>query len=276
MFGYVVADLEKLSDENKERYRSCYCGLCRKIGSKYGTIHRMTLNYDLTFLTLLLSSLYEPDEITKTERCLVHPLSARAYWQTEITDYTAAMTIALSYYKAKDDWHDDKTLTSLLVMSVLQKEAAEIENQYPHKWNAICTNLKMLSDLEASNCQEPDRCANLFGSLMGELFVWKQDRWEPILRRMGAALGRYIYLMDALLDLPADLQKNRYNPFSSRPSPKQATDNYLPVLNMMMGECCAEFEKLPVLQDLDILRNILYSGVWSRYHNQKFKEQNHD
>ena len=276
MFGYVVADLETLSDENKERYRSCYCGLCRKIGSKYGTIHRMTLNYDLTFLTLLLSSLYEPEEITKTKRCLVHPLSARSYWQTEITDYTAAMTIALSYYKAKDDWHDDQALNSLFVMSVLRKKAAEIETQYPRQWNSICTNLKALSALEASNCQEPDRCANLFGNLMGELFAWKQDRWEPILRRMGAALGRYIYLMDALLDLSADLKKNRYNPFGSRPAPEQAIDNYLPVLNMTMGECCTEFEKLPVLQDLDILRNILYSGVWSRYYNQKFKEQNHD
>ena len=34
---------------------------------------------------------------------------------------------------------------------------------------------------------------------------------------------------------------------------------------MMMSECCKEFEQLPILQNVDILRNILYSGVWCRY-----------
>ena len=34
---------------------------------------------------------------------------------------------------------------------------------------------------------------------------------------------------------------------------------------MMMSECCREFEKLPILENVEILRNILYSGVWCRY-----------
>ena len=37
------------------------------------------------------------------------------------------------------------------------------------------------------------------------------------------------------------------------------------ILTMMMSECCKEFEQLPILQNVDILRNILYSGVWCRY-----------
>ena len=34
---------------------------------------------------------------------------------------------------------------------------------------------------------------------------------------------------------------------------------------MMMAETCREFEKLPIIKYGDILRNILYSGVWCRF-----------
>ncbi len=34
---------------------------------------------------------------------------------------------------------------------------------------------------------------------------------------------------------------------------------------MLIGECAAEFEKLPLLQDVEIMRSILYSGVWMQY-----------
>ena len=276
MFGYVVADFNALSEEHKERYRSCYCGLCRKIGEEYGTIQRLTLNYDLTFLALLLSSLYEANELSCRSRCLIHPKSARPYWQTEATSYAAAMNIALSYHKAKDDWNDEKNVAGFLLMSALQKDAMLVANQYPRQWNTICTCLKELSYLETKNCQEPDLCANLFGQLMGELFVWKNDNWEPILREMGEALGRYIYLMDAVLDLPEDIKQGRYNVLKSRTSPVHVVDDYYPLLTMMIGECCCAFEKLPIMQDLDILRNILYAGVWVRFHNRKHKEQEHD
>lgn len=276
MFGYVVADLNALSDEQKERYRSCYCGLCRKIGTEYGNVQRLTLNYDLTFLALLLSSLYEADEISSSGRCLVHPKSPHTYWQTDATVYAAAMSIALSYQKAKDDWKDERHVSAFFLMSALKKDAESVSKQYPRQWNAICTCLEDLSSLEAVNCQDADLCTNLFGKLMGELFVWKNDNWEPVLRDMGEALGRYIYLTDAVLDLPGDIKYGRYNVLQSRTDSVHAAMDYLPVLNMMIGECCCAFEKLPVLQDLDILRNILYSGVWVRFHNRKNKEHEYD
>ena len=29
MFGYVIANLEGLTQAQKDRYKGCYCGLCR-------------------------------------------------------------------------------------------------------------------------------------------------------------------------------------------------------------------------------------------------------
>ncbi len=42
-------------------------------------------------------------------------------------------------------------------------------------------------------------------------------------------------------------------------------DRVKSMLMMMMAETCREFEKLPIIKYTDILRNILYSGVWCRF-----------
>ena len=36
-------------------------------------------------------------------------------------------------------------------------------------------------------------------------------------------------------------------------------------LTLLLGEGAVAFEQLPLVEDLSILRNILYSGVWTKY-----------
>ena len=48
MFGYVIPNQAALSPEAQARYRSAYCGLCRRIGALHGLRGRLTLSYDLT------------------------------------------------------------------------------------------------------------------------------------------------------------------------------------------------------------------------------------
>ena len=62
MFGYVIADREIMTEEQVGRYRAYYCGLCRALKRRHGAAARFTLNYDMTFLVLLLSSMCEPEE----------------------------------------------------------------------------------------------------------------------------------------------------------------------------------------------------------------------
>ena len=265
MFGYVVANREQLSKEQIERYQSCYCGLCHTIGKRHGTLQRLALNYDMTFLILLLSSLYEPDEYSRTGRCVTHPVTAHSYWYSEITNYAADLNIALAYHNCMDDWHDDKALKSLFLARAFQSAAHEVAASYPVQWQAICTCMKQLQEIEKQNLQEPDLGANTFGEMMGTLFVWKEDRWSPLLRQIGQSLGRFIYLMDAVSDVEKDIKSNSYNPLRSRFAHGATKEDYRPVLKQMIGECTDSFERLPLLQDLGLLRNILYSGVWCRF-----------
>lgn len=278
MFGYVVADRTALSEEEIQRYQGCYCGLCRVIGQQYGTMRRLALNYDITFLVLLLSSLYEPDEQTTSGRCLAHLGKPKSFWSTEITGYGAAMNVALAYYHCMDDWQDDRSAKAFLQAKLFQTSEHTISTQYPRQSVAIRQCIASLKEIETKQLQDPDAGANAFGALMGQLLIWKEDRWAPVLYRLGESLGRYIYLLDALLDLPKDIRTGAYNPFTSRYQQGLKKEDYLPVLKILMGECTEAFEQLPLLQDLSLLRNILYSGVWTRFYagnSPSDKEESH-
>ena len=42
---------------------------------------------------------------------------------------------------------------------------------------------------------------------------------------------------------------------------------------MLIAEAAESFEILPLEQDLDLLRNVIYSGVWQRYHLKQERKQ---
>ena len=63
MFGYVMANQDGLSAEAKERYHAAYCGLCHALGKRHGQKSRLTLTYDLAFLAVFLSALYEENSV---------------------------------------------------------------------------------------------------------------------------------------------------------------------------------------------------------------------
>lgn len=85
MFGYVIADLGRLTEAQRLRYHSVYCGLCRALYADYGAAGALALTYDMTFLTLLLAALYEPEERSGAARCLRHPVRAQQWASSEFT-----------------------------------------------------------------------------------------------------------------------------------------------------------------------------------------------
>ena len=103
---------------------------------------------------------------------------------------------------------------------------------------------------------------------MGELLVYREDLWAPKLRAMGMALGRFIYLADAALDLRQDLRRGSYNPWLAMGGEVSPED----YLVLAMGACTEEYEKLPLVQDKKLLDNILYSGVWCVLRARQRKE----
>lgn len=113
MFGFVTADLAGLNEQQRKRYKAYYCGLCRSLSERHGSFARFTLTYDMTFLVMVLSGLYEPFDLSGEAPCPAHPLGKRAFLQSEISDYAADMNVALAYLNCLDDWHDELNAAAL-------------------------------------------------------------------------------------------------------------------------------------------------------------------
>ena len=265
MFGYVIINKGDMKFKEFDIYHSYYCGLCRLLKKKYGFTGQLTLTYDLTFVVMLLSSLYEPEVREGVTNCVAHPLEKHQTRQTIYTEYGADMNILLSYYKCMDDWTDEKKVSKLTYAKLLKKGYHKAYNKYPEKARKIEALLRELSKEEEKGSCDLDRMAGLFGSIMSEVLSPRADEWEESLRSMGFYLGKFIYLMDAYEDVYEDRKKGRYNPFILKCDDPDFEEETRTILTMMMAECSREFEKLPIIDYVEILRNIIYSGVWYRY-----------
>lgn len=275
MFGYVVANWKELEKDQQERYRSVYCGICRDIRIRSSQLARMGLRYDMAFLALLLMSLYEPEEEQGKRACGLHPIRPRPWVENEFTRYSADMNVALAYFNFQDDWEDDRKYSAKFMAEMLRKHYDPILEAYPRQCGAMETCLKKLSELEKAGCANPDEPAGAFGDLMAELMVYKEDLWAPTLRELGSALGRFIYLLDAVLDYDKDEKKGNYNPFLAMGTGKDP-GRWEEYLVLTMSRCAQAFERLPLVQDKALLDNILYSGVWVTYRGMTRKEEHHD
>lgn len=271
MFGFVTANQKELTKAQQDRYGSVYCGICRRIRLQSGQVARLGLSYDMAFLALLLMSLYEPEEEQGKNHCLMHPVKRRPWVDNVFIQYCADMNVALAYYNCLDDWQDDGKRSAKTMANWLEDRLPAIEEKWPRQCAAIRESLKKLLALEKEHCPNPDLPAGVFGELMGELLVFEEDLWASTLRRMGHALGRVIYLMDAALDYDRDEKKGKYNPWRAMGRGKNP-DRWEESLILTMGRCTAEFERLPLVQDKPLLDNILYSGLWVRYRGSGKKE----
>lgn len=262
MFGYVLPNEYALSDLQKKRYHAYYCGICHSLGKNHNTFCRSTLSYDMTFMALFLDGFMMTDNMTAGfERCVMKPKNKHEYYQGDVIDYAADMNIALTYHKLMDDWKDDRKLIRRGEAGLLKKSYMQIAEKYPRQCRAIEQGLKDINLMESRHETNPDLPTARFGQILGEVFLRNPDfDTAEHFRSFGDALGRFIYLMDAVMDLKDDLKKKRYNPLTAMRHLQP-----VPVLSLFLGDCIKSYEKLPKNLNHDLIENILYSGVWIAY-----------
>lgn len=275
MFGYININQKELTEENRKTYQAYYCGLCRRLKSNCGAKGQMLLNYDMTFLVVLLTGLYELENKESEFICALHPTKKRRVWINEATDYAADMNLILAYHNLIDDWKDEKAYTKKAFVKMLDKDYTRIMSKYPRQVKAIEEFMKKTEEVERNNETNLDAVAGLTGEMLGEVFCQREDEWAEELRTLGFYMGKFIYIMDAYEDYDSDLSKNEYNPLTFLVSESvQDMDTLCRLLlTSMMSECAKSFERLPILLHADILRNILYSGVWSKYEYLQLKKK---
>lgn len=275
MFGYININRKELSEESSRAYQAYYCGLCQTLKRNCGTKGQMLLNYDMTFLVVLLTGLYELENKETEFICPLHPAKKRQAWINEATDYAADMNVLLAYHNLEDDWKDDKAYAKKTFAKMILKDYERIKQKYPRQAAAVEKYMQELAAAEESGEANIDVISGLTGEMTSEIFDWKEDEWSEELRCLSFYMGKFIYLMDAYEDLEKDKRQQRYNPFSKMDYQKEGDfETFVKLLlTSMMAECAKSFERLPILMHADILRNVLYSGVWSKYEYLQLKKK---
>ena len=275
MFGYIAPRLDQLTDEQKHRYRACYCGLCQCLHESSGSDRRFFLSNDMTFLAILLSSLYDLKETEQSKHCLLHPVRKQNYVQTRLSSYAADMNLLLMYWKMEDRIMDDRSILGKMGKHRLEPSLERIAQIWPIQTSGVQESLTAIWKEEKKDHPDPDLLCNLSGRMLGYVFVPDpEDFWASELYALGAGLGRFVYWMDAWEDLKDDQKHHRFNPLEPYLGRKDYQEFVQYTLEMLIAEAAEHFELLPLEKDLDILRNVLYSGVWQRYytllqHNHK-------
>lgn len=266
MFGYVRINKMDLTFREFDYYKGYYCGLCKYLKENHGEVSRLSLNYDITFLILILTALYKLDSDITYERCIANPLKKKMRIVNEITEYAASMNILLSYYKLEDNLYDDNGIKDKLAYELYKGKLKKAYEKYPQKAEYIKQQLGNLRELEKQESKSIDKVSNTFGNLMGEIFVYKKDEYEQNLRNIGFNLGKYIYILDAYEDLEEDNKKGRYNPFMDYIDKKEELKNKVDrLISMSLGMATKNIEQLNLEFNKSIIDNIIYSGVYLRY-----------
>lgn len=275
MFGYINVNREKLDPADSSMYQSYYCGLCRVLKEEFGRKGQMLLNYDMAFLIVLLTGLYELEDKKHEFICAVHPSKKQTARCNEATSYAAAMNVLLSAKNFEDDWNDNRSYTKKALLQMFKKDYERVRGKYPRQERAVTKYLHSLERAEKCRERNVDAVAGLTGEMLGEIFAWREDDiWAEELRCLGFYMGKFIYLMDAYEDIDKDEKNHCYNVLSlMQQETEQDFETFSGLmLTSMIAECAKSFERLPILLHAEICRNILYSGVWTKYEYLRLKK----
>lgn len=271
MFGYVRPPLEILPQEEAERFRRAYCGLCHTLGERYGPAARMILNYDFTYLAILLS---DPEEAAPCRRrCVSSPVRLRAYQPaTAALELAADESVILAYWQLRDGVEDHAWASGLKyragarLLESAYKRAAALRPEFDQ---AVRRQLQLLSALEQAKDPSMDRAADSFAVLLSSA---AEELTDPVRKRIMEQLlyhlGRWIYLIDGADDLKKDAESGNYNPVALRYgltdgtwTPESRRD-FATTLDHSIHQMAAAFELWDFGVWTPVLQSTFYGGLF--------------
>lgn len=274
MFGYVTPCKMELKMKDYEKFKAYYCGLCISIKNNIGNIPRVSLNYDMTFLALLLDSLECNNQVYMKKRCLFHPANKKIILKDNAPlKYAAFCNISLSYFKVLDDVYDENSLKGKIMYLCLKRYLSNMPDNFKNIFENIKNKLESLYTLEkSSQSMSIDALSHPFGDLTGFILKSYNNYNASVedLYLLGYNLGKWIYIIDALDDLKKDMQKNKFNAINVCFNDKNLCyDNFIieimPRIDFILGTCAAQctniFNKLPIKKNKELIYNILQYGL---------------
>ncbi len=284
MFGYVRPVRDELKCRDFDLYRATYCGLCRCMRRRYGLLAPMFLNYDFTFLALLLEA---PEErFTPCRgRCHANPLLKKPMCQdSPALEAAADESVILTWWQLRDKVADSglwRGLPARILAGLLGPARRKAARRRPAFDRAAAENLARLAALERENCPSIDRTADAFALLLQSAAPESGDAdRDRVLGQLLYHLGRWIYLIDAQDDLAGDRESGNYNAVAARFGPQGddgAMERTLSHSLNLMGAAAqlADFGCRRALIEnvlflgLPLVQRAVFDGSWKQIQKQK-------
>lgn len=270
MYGYVRPVRDELKVREYERFRGVYCGLCHTLKKRYGPLMRFAVNYDLTFLAMLLAGPEEGHSCSR--RCPYHPLRRTDCPATyPAMEAAADYTVILAYWKMLDGARDEGFFGALgarLLAAVIRPSYKKAAAARPAFADTAKKELAALEALEDAKTPVLDAAADPFARLLSAAGEGADsDARARVLRELLYHLGRIVYVLDAADDLREDERTGAYNPLRYRYelqngalSPEDETALRV-VLTHSHNSILAAYALLEKNPYTGILDNIIYFGL---------------
>lgn len=269
MFGYVRPLKGEMKVREFEQFKACYCALCHTLKRRYGTAARFILNYDFTFLAMLLSEEESPSY--EYNRCISGLRKKCCVCQNGALDRAADCSVILSYWKLKDSVSDEsffKALPSRFALLFIKGAYKKAAGRCASFDELVETRLSELSRLEREESRSIDMAADKFSKILavaaGEI---SDESKKRAMEQLLYHTGRWIYILDAFDDLGEDIEAGRYNPLASRFElvDGQLSGDDFEYLQTTLSHGAsligAAYELLPETAWSPILQNIIYLGL---------------
>ena len=272
MFGYIRPFTPELKVYELELFKSAYCTLCHTLKNDYGYFSRFILNYDFTFLAMLLWP-HDGELSFCKKACPVSPIKKKQVLSVPPKSFSicAGYSVILTYWKLRDSISDEpffKSLKSRAALLLLRRGYKKAARSFPEFERLTRGNLCGLSELEQRSEPSIDAPADKFASILAGASESAPEKDKRIFTDMLYHIGRWIYITDAYNDLSDDIKTGNYNPIAAKYGIKELSDftselrsSLELTLKISQGRVSAAFELLDDTVWAGVIRNIIYLGM---------------
>lgn len=241
MLGYTVPLYQRLTARALGDYQRYYCETCHQLKAQFGLLSTATVNYDMTFNTIILNAVMGGDDsfekTPKSMRCVFR----KPYTDQEMFRKMAAYTILITKWELYDDICDKPSMKTRLIDLVLSKAISKAQEEFPEYDRIVGEGFEELRNFEQDGCTDPLKMGRAFGRALTKPLSDIAGEYDfPKLRELYTNLTTAVYVMDAIDDLEDDYMDGTYNPFV-RACPKfvnrseYMTQNVYQITELMNG-----------------------------------------
>ncbi len=284
MFGYVKTNKPEMKIKEYEAYRGLYCSLCKTMGKHFGVLSRLTLSYDITFLVLTRLSFSGTVPCFEGGSCPFNPTKKCNYCKNtdEELRYAAAVSMMMFYFKVKDNISDGNIFKGLLMYLILPwatLKYKKAKRMYGEIAEIIAESMAKQKQIEDKNSDSPDEAAHNSAHALGMITAYNMKDSQGDIYRFGYAVGKWVYLTDALDDIEKDIKSGSYNVFVNKyglrdgDTSKDIKSAVTPTMNMCGAVFSESYEKIADKTMTPIMENIVFDGMYITLDNILNKEK---